>query len=175
MPTPVGHAIGGLAAALFANSAARHPGLPATIFVASAAAAVSPDLDLLVGSHRTYTHSLGAVIAVLLVSWILLRRRTYGVAAAAAIAAGYASHPLLDWLGKDTSSPPGLMVFWPFSSTFYMSGLDLFGEVSRRYWLLDEFIVGNLQAVSWEVFVLLPLALLAWIYWSGRTVKSRSG
>ena len=35
-----------------------------------------------------------------------------------------------------------------------MSGLDIFGEVSRRYWLLNEFILGNLRAVSWELVVL---------------------
>ena len=53
-----------------------------------------------------------------------------------------------------------------------MSGLDLFDEVSRRYWLLNEFILGNMRAVGWEVLMLLPVALAAWIYWSGRTVRS---
>lgn len=172
MPTPVGHAIGGLAAALLTNSATRRAGLPPVVFAAAAAAAILPDFDILAGSHRTYTHSIGAVPIVWAIAWICLLRAPHKAAAATAVAAGYASHPMLDWLGKDTSSPPGLMVLWPFSSRFYMSGLDLFDEVSRRYWLLNEFILGNMRAVGWEVLMLLPVALAAWIYWSGRTVRS---
>ncbi len=110
-------------------------------------------------------------MVVAIVSWIVLRRyATSRLAGAAAIASAYGSHLFLDWLGKDTSSPPGLTIFWPFSPTSYMSGYDLFGEVSRRYWLIDEFFIGNLKAVGWEVLVLLPAALAAWIFWSGRTL-----
>ena len=169
MPTPFGHAIGGLAAALFANSAARHPGLSPPFLLAAVAAAVAPDLDILFGSHRTYTHSVGAAATVGLVSWLFLRRRA-NAPAAAAITAAYGSHLLLDWLGKDTSRPPGLTALWPFSSTYFMSGCDLFGEVSRRYWLLDEFIFGNLKALGWEMLVLTPVLLIAWVVWSGRTI-----
>jgi membrane-bound metal-dependent hydrolase YbcI (DUF457 family) len=170
MPTPFGHAIGGLAAALFANSAARRPGLSPQLLLAAAAAAVAPDLDILLGSHRTYTHSVGAAALVGLVSWLLLRRRVNAPAAAAAVTAAYGSHLLLDWLGKDTSRPPGLTVLWPFSSTYFLSGCELFGEVSRRYWLLDEFIFGNLKALGWEMLVLTPVMLIAWVVWSGRTI-----
>lgn len=174
MPTPFGHAVGGLAAALFANSAARHPGLSPRLLLAAVAAAVSPDLDILVGSHRTYTHSVAAVVLVGFVSWVALRRRSHAAAAAAAIAAAYASHLVLDWLGKDTSSPPGLTALWPFSSAFFLSGCGLFGEVSRRYWLPGEFIFGNFKALAWEMLVLVPVMLIAWVAWSGRTVHRRS-
>ena len=174
MPTPVGHAIGGVAAALFVHAAARRPGLLTPgLLLASAAASVFPDLDLLLGSHRTYTHSFAAVAAVGIISWLILRRRIWNASAAvAAIMGAHASHLLLDWLGKDTSRPPGLMMLWPFSTAHFLSGYDVFSEVSRRYWRADEFIFGNLRALSWEMTVLLPALLVAWVVWSGRTVGS---
>jgi hypothetical protein len=79
------------------------------------------------------------------------------------MAAAYSSHLLLDWLGKDSSTPPGLMALWPLGAAFYISGLDLFGEVSRRYWNADEFIIGNMRAVAWEVLLLGPVTVAAWL------------
>lgn len=173
MPTPVAHAIGGLAAAFFTNSAARRAGLSPRLLIAAVAVAVAPDLDLLIGTHRTYTHSLGGVAIVGLAGWLLLRRRASNApAAAAAITAAHGSHLLLDWLGKDPSNPPGLMILWPFSSTFFISGYGVFDAVSRRYWLPEQFIVGNLKSLGWELVVLLPMLLVAWIFWSGKTVQS---
>ena len=175
MPTPIGHAMGGLAAAFLTNSFARRPKLTPAVVAACVAVAVSPDLDILAGHHRSYTHSIGATALVGIAGWLVLRRRVPNAAAAAsALTASYGSHLLLDWLGKDTSRPPGLTIFWPFSSEYFMSGLDLFGEVSRRYWLPNEFIVGNLAAVGWELGVLLPLLLLAWVVWSKRTLRRPS-
>ena len=81
---------------------------------------------------------------------------------------------VLDWLGKDTSPPPGLTVLWPFSRAYYQTGWDVFGEVSRRYWLPREFILGNLWAVAWEVAVLAPLLVIAWAFWSRRTLVRKS-
>jgi membrane-bound metal-dependent hydrolase YbcI (DUF457 family) len=173
MPTPVGHALGGLAAAWFAESAAGRRSWPATIplAIACAAVAMSPDLDILTGSHRTYTHSIAAVAVAGIIAWLIVRRRTRrAVAIALAIAAACASHLLLDWLGKDSSNPPGLMALWPFSSRFYISGVDLFGEVSRRYWKPEEFIVGNFQVVGRELVILIPIAAVAWFLRSRRTV-----
>jgi inner membrane protein len=176
MPTPGAHAIAGLAAAFLCNSAARRPGLSPSVLLAAAAVAVAPDLDLLLPwTHRTYTHSLGGVVLAGFGVWLILRRRIPNAAAATlAIAAGHASHLLLDWLGTDTSDPPGLMALWPFSTDFFLSGYDLFAEVSRRYWRLNDFVVWNLKALAWELVVLTPLLLVAWIIWSGRTVQRRN-
>lgn len=172
MPTPLGHAVGGVAAALLVNAGARRPGLPPRVVLTCAAIAIAPDFDLLAGSHRTYTHSIGGVVLTGVVAWLVVRRRVgTPLATAIAIAAAHASHLFLDWLGKDTSRPPGLTILWPFSPEFYMSGLDLFGEVSRRYWLFNEFILGNLAAVAWEMLVLVPVLLVAWVVWSGRTLE----
>ena len=174
MPTPIGHAMGGLAAAFLVNSFARRPQLTPGVVLACVAVAVSPDLDILVGHHRSYTHSIGATGIVGLSSWLVLRRRVPNASAvAAALTAAYGSHLLLDWLGKDTSRPPGLTIFWPFSSEYFMSGLDLFGEVSRRFWLPTEFILGNLGAVVWEAALLAPILIMTWARWSKRTLKTR--
>src|SRR5262245_48089531 len=132
MPTPVGHALGGLTAALLANSAAKRPGLPPRVFLAAALLAIAPDLDIVAGSHRTYTHSVGAIVVVGALTWLLSHRKVPApLATSAVLTAAYTSHLLLDWLGKDTSRPAGLMVLWPFSSDYFMSGCDLFAEVSR--------------------------------------------
>jgi membrane-bound metal-dependent hydrolase YbcI (DUF457 family) len=172
MPTPVGHALGGLIAAFLANAVARRPALTPGILLVCVMAAVVPDLDIVAGHHRTYTHSMGAAAVVGVVSWLALRRRVVHAAApTTAVVAAYGSHLLLDWFGKDTARPAGLTIFWPFSSGYFMSGLDLFGEVSRRYWLPNEFILGNLRAVSWELFLLLPLLIIAWSYWSRKTIS----
>ena len=173
MPSPVGHTFAGLAAAFLTNSFARAPRLPPAVVGACVAVAVAPDLDLLFGgAHRAYTHSVGAVALVAAVSWLIARASAFPAgAAAAAMAAACASHPLLDWLSRDTRPPRGLTVLWPFSSSYFISGADWFGEVSRRYWLPGEFIWGNLRAAAWETLLLLPIALAAWILWSRRTLK----
>jgi membrane-bound metal-dependent hydrolase YbcI (DUF457 family) len=139
------------------------------------AIAIAPDLDILAGHHRSYTHSIGAVVIVGLTSWLALHRRgTSAPTLSAALTSAYSSHLFLDWLGKDTARPAGLTILWPFSSAYFMSGLDLFGEVSRRYWLPNEFILGNLGAVGWEVLVLLPVLIVAWAHWSKRTLSRQS-
>src|SRR5688572_12334705 len=113
MPTPVGHAVAGLAIAWMFRGRAG-------LALASALAAVLPDVDLLFGSHRTYTHSIGAVAIVGLVSWLVIRRRSDAIGSTLAITVAYGSHLLLDWLGKDSSTPSGVMALWPFSSRYYI-------------------------------------------------------
>jgi hypothetical protein len=136
------------------------------------AAAIAPDLDILFNSHRTYSHSIGATAIVGLSSWLLLRHRTPKPGRSAlAIAAAYSTHLLLDWLGKDTSTPPGLMALWPLSSHYYLSGWNLFLEVSRRYWQPNEFITGNLRTALWELVLLGPVGGLAGFLWLRRRQK----
>ncbi len=174
MPTPVGHAIAGVAAAFLTNAIARRPRLTKRILVSAAVLAVLPDLDIVAGLHRTHSHSMAAVAAVGLAAWIVLRRRVPdALPLALALAAAFGSHPVLDLLGKDTRVPRGLMVLWPFSSKYYITGWDVFGEVSRSYWLPSEFILGNLRALAWEMVLLVPLLLFAWAVWSGKTLESR--
>jgi hypothetical protein len=90
-----------------------------------------------------------------------------------AIAGAYASHVLLDWLGSDTSPPLGIMALWPFTSGYYQSSLNLFDAISRRYWLPDEFIVGNLKAALKEIVILGPFAWLPNWYTGKRAPRAR--
>lgn len=175
MPSPVGHALGGLVAAFAVDAIARRPRLTLPLLGAAVALALSPDLDLIAGSHRTYTHSIGAVAIVAAACGVVLRVRAGTAAGTALLAAAYGSHLPLDWLSKDTRDPRGVTALWPFSDTYYHSPWAVFGETSRRYWLPDEFIFGNAKEAMLEVAVLLPLALMAWAWWSGRTVEGVRG
>ena len=78
---------------------------------------------------------------------------------AVAVAAAYATHTLLDWLGTDTSPPIGIMALWPFSHANYESSAHVFMAISRRYWL-PEFWTSNLIALGRELLILLPIVAL---------------
>jgi inner membrane protein len=180
MPSPVGHFIGGVAAGWLIAGAPRttqvrhrvtNPALwrEAIVF---GTLGVLPDLDLLYGAHRTATHSVGAAFTVGVLAAIVwwLRRGTgkvFGIGAwrfASACAAACASHALLDWLGHDTSAPFGIMALWPFSTTYYESGLHLFPAISRRYHQGWTFIEQNVRAVGLEVAILAPILLLMLVF-----------
>ena len=66
---------------------------------------------------------------------------------------------LLDWLGADSSTPRGVMALWPLATTYYVSGLDVFDNISRRYWL-PGFWRHNTVAVVRELLLLGPVAAL---------------
>jgi len=158
MPSPLGHALGAVAIGwLIAPQRGREAAVAAVTY---AAIGVAPDLDLLVGTHSTYTHSVGAVGLVFLGALAVARRPRV----AAAIAAAWASHLLLDWLGSDTSPPIGIMALWPFSREHYQSSFYLFDAISRRYWLPEQFVWGNLRAAMRELLILGPIAALShWV------------
>jgi inner membrane protein len=152
MPSPLGHALGGLGAGWLLSphrpldrSAVRQ----AAVF---AMAGMAADLDLLVGSHRGPTHGLGAAALVGLLAYGVTRRGRL----AAAIAVAYASHTLLDWLGSDTSAPVGIMALWPLSREYYESSLHVFQAISRRY-RQPDFWMFNIRAIAREVLVLGPI------------------
>lgn len=186
MPSPIGHALGALAAGWAALppiaeagagnaegrlTRVRRRGLARALLVIGVA--LLPDLDLLFGAHSQWTHSIGAVALVFLVAWLAGRGRHARLAAALALA--YATHPLLDWLGQDGTPPYGIMAGWPFTDRYFHSGADLFTGISRRYWL-PGFVPHNLAAVGREVALLGPLAISGWWWQSlrGRRAAARS-
>jgi membrane-bound metal-dependent hydrolase YbcI (DUF457 family) len=124
------------------------------------AAAIAPDLDLLFGTHSTYTHSIGAVLIVFALTMAVAGVRQWRIALG--VAAAWGSHILLDWFGTDTSPPIGIMALWPLDSGYYQSSLSIFDAISRRYWLPDQFIFGNLRAATKEVVILAPLFAVAY-------------
>ena len=185
MPSPVGHLVAGLAVAWAAEAvaspgrkrrAAGQPPAPAAapLALACAALALAPDLDILLATHRTFTHSLGAVAAAAVAGGAVAR-----ALGARALASGLtcglvvASHILLDWLGRDSNTPRGVMALWPLSTAYLYSGIDLFAEVSRRYWNPDEFIVKNTASVVREVLILGPVAAAA--FWLRRLRTAGTG
>lgn len=175
VPSPLGHLLASVTVALALapaepGSAAPSPVAPSArpaAFWPPAAAAMAlvtaagllPDLDLLVGRHSAASHSVGAaVIAGIAAAMMPSRGRLrFGVA----VGLAYLTHPLLDWLSEDTSVPLGVMALWPFSSSYWHSGLDWFGATDRRYWL-DGFLARNLRSVSRELLILGPVALGVW-------------
>jgi membrane-bound metal-dependent hydrolase YbcI (DUF457 family) len=169
MPSSVGHGLMGLSLTWFLAflRGARVPPLSRaqqrTLALVCAALAVVPDIDVLFAVHRGPTHSLGAVLLVsLTAAGVAWWRRLPVALVAASCGLAYASHLGLDWLGKDSRTPRGIMLFWPWSAAYYTSGADLFLEISRRYWLPEEVIWGNLRSIAWELILLTPIAVIAW-------------
>jgi membrane-bound metal-dependent hydrolase YbcI (DUF457 family) len=116
------------------------------------------DLDLLVGLHSRYTHSIGAVLLTLAVTlWWTRRRGRAALSVSVAVAASYGSHVLLDWLAQDTSPPLGVMALWPFDSSFFLSPVHVFLRISREYWLAAAW-TQNVVSVARELLILVPLA-----------------
>lgn len=151
--------MGGLAAGCFVSRR-----LEAPILVTFATAGTLADLDFLLPiQHRGPSHSVTAaavafVVALLVLEFVWPTRHRFRLAVA--VGAAYLSHTLLDWLGEDTWSPTGIMALWPFSHAFYVSGLDVFNAVNRRYWM-PGFWRGNAIAVLREIVLLGPIAALS--------------
>jgi inner membrane protein len=180
MPSPIGHALGGVATAWSVERLPRRKrptGAPAgistsvarispSLTLVCAALAVLPDVDLLYPSiHRTVTHSIGAAILVTIIAagvtgWVT-RRIDWRTAFICGLA--YASHIFLDWLGVDSSPPFGIQALWPFSHQWFIAGRQIFPGTERRDFLSAAAILTNLKAVAVETMILGPVvALLGW-------------
>jgi hypothetical protein len=182
VPSPLGHALGGFAAGWLigpepAGSSVGTDTAPrswwrcvvrsrrARVYVA---AGLIADLDLLVGLHSRYTHSLGAVLLALAVTlWWTRHRGAVALSMSLAVAASYGSHVLLDWLAQDTSPPLGIMALWPFDSGFFLSPVHVFLGISRKYWLAAAWRE-NTVSVARELLILGPLAWAVGRFRSGR-------
>jgi membrane-bound metal-dependent hydrolase YbcI (DUF457 family) len=163
MPSPIGHALAGLALERLHASGAPTRGRA----VLAAAAAVLPDLDLALryvdgrNHHRAASHSLGAALLVGVLVWACRRvsGRPGALAWGSLAAAAWLSHVLLDWLGRDTNPPLGLMALWPLSDGWFQSPWPIFLDIGRT---LDLHTIGsNALAAAWEVLLLAPLLWLA--------------
>ena len=164
MPSPVGHALGGLIVAELLTPSA---------LVLCALAGVLPDIDFAWGGHSRQTHSLGAAIIAGLI--VLAWKRSPRLALAVALS--WSTHVLFDWLGSDDTPPLGVMALWPVNSTFYFAHAYLFEAISRRYWL-DNFVTHNAWAVIKEVLMLGPLVAIVFAMsarWRGRRRFRRPG
>ena len=172
MPSPVGHALGGLAAGWLLQPTITSRPLQRGVTLACAALGMAADLDLLIGLHRGPTHSIGATIVVFVAAWAALAGRPNRARLAVAAAAAYGSHALLDWLGSDTSPPLGLQALWPWSTVYYQSPWQLFSAVSRRFHQPELFWVPNALALGRELGILLPVVGV--VYFVRRKTGDRS-
>ena len=159
MPSPVGHGLGGIAAGwpLLPERTRRAAALLATV-------AIVPDLDLIVGTHRVASHSLGAALIAGAAMFAVAKRDRLRWSSAVTLA--WASHVLLDWLSNDTRPPIGIMAFWPFTHRYFKAGLEIFPAVSRKYWE-SRFWRYNAHALAVEVPVMGAIAL-AVVWWCRR-------
>jgi membrane-bound metal-dependent hydrolase YbcI (DUF457 family) len=162
VPSPIAHALAGVAAGWIVDPPSRaktRAAIRRSIIFSTLG--MAPDLDLLFGAHSGPTHSLGAAVLVGFAAWLCLRTlgRESSGRMATACGLAYASHTLLDWLGTDSSPPIGIMALWPIGRGYYESHLHVFMAISRRYWL-PEFWTYNLRALLRELAILLPIAAL---------------
>jgi membrane-bound metal-dependent hydrolase YbcI (DUF457 family) len=160
MPSPVGHALGGLIVGeLLAPSA----------LILCTVAGAAPDLDFLWGGHNRQTHSLGAAIIAGAIVFAWKRNPRLAIA----VTLSCSTHVLFDWLGSDDTPPLGVMALWPLNANFYFAHAFIFEAISRRYWL-DNFITHNAWAVIKEVLMLGPVLFMA-SRWRGPRRSRRPG
>jgi len=180
MPSPLGHALGGIAASWAADllpgpRAWRTAGRNTSFFgraggaltLICAGLAASPDIDLFLSSHRTATHSVTAlviatIIAAVVTGWVT-RRGGLATRVALTCGAAFGSHLLLDWLAIDATPPFGLQLLWPFSRVWFISGVNLFVQTERRNLFSYATIRTNLVAMAWETAILLPVLVVLWL------------
>jgi inner membrane protein len=162
MPSPIGHALAGAAVVWGADLIDGRRSSPRLV-ATCAVLATLPDLDLLaLRFHRTATHSVAAVLLVLIIAAALTGKVTRW-RVAVMCAAAYASHLLLDWLGADFSSPAGIQLLWPFSDRFFMSGWDVFDQTERRHLFSKAAMSQNIRAIAREIALLVPVAAGLWL------------
>jgi len=175
MPSPIGHALGGVAVAWTADLVDGHRSSPRLV-ATCAGLAMLPDADLLLpGLHRTATHSIFAAVVVFIIAAVVtgqvtgrkgVRHRngsTRGWRAAFLCSVAYASHLLLDWLGADNVPPRGIQLLWPFSDRWLISDWDIFRQTARQQFLTAPIIWQNTIAVAQEIAILLPIVLVLWL------------
>ena len=180
MPSPIGHALAGVAIAWIAPKhhaeiVSRTSGAPGTSSLAliCASLAVLPDIDLLfLPTHRTATHSLFTALAVFIVAAAVTGQVKGRVSwsFAGMCAAAYASHAVCDWMGKDASVPYGLQILWPASDRWFISPWPIFPGTERRQIFSGRSVLINLRAVVAEILIFGPLVTMLWIR---RTRRSR--
>ena len=154
MPSPIGHALGGLITGLLLLPKITNQ----TYLTVAVGAACAPDIDFLWGRHNKETHSVVVAAVVGLAVWAATRRPRLALICALA----WASHVLFDWLGSDDSPPLGVMALWPFTSRFYFADAYVFEAISRRY-AEPGFWAQNMWALTKEILLLGPI--VAVLYW----------
>lgn len=171
MPSPVAHFLAGLTVHV-AIASARDLGWRRRTVI-TVAAAIAPDLDLLLkplglATHQGASHSVGAALlaggAVAALSALLRWPRPTVLGLAALL--GWSSHIMLDLLNLDTHPPIGLMALWPFTQGYYKVPWPIFMDIGRT---LDwKTVRHDALALAWEAALLCPLLVVIWRARTGR-------
>jgi inner membrane protein len=181
MPSPIGHALAGVAVAWVVESTRSQRTPPTTVSlltVACATLAVLPDIDLLyMPLHRMATHSVTATLFITIVAAAVTGWVTGRVSWRVALACGaaYSTHLLLDWVGDDASAPYGIQPFWPFSAEWFISPWTLFAGTERRDPLSSRALLINLRALVLEIAILGPVVVALWFRRKRRNLGPTSG
>jgi membrane-bound metal-dependent hydrolase YbcI (DUF457 family) len=178
MPSPIGHALGGVAVAWTADLVDGRRSSPRFAAICAGVATL-PDADLLLrGLHRTGSHSLTAAVVVFIITAVVTGQVTAPVPdrarpretrwrpqwrAALVCGAAYGSHLLLDWLGVDNVPPRGIQLLWPFSERWFISDWDIFQQTARQHFLTAPIIRLNALAVAQELAILVPVVVVLWL------------
>jgi hypothetical protein len=174
MPSPIAHSLMGC-------FIARQHGLsyfdkPWKLAVFCVVLANLPDVDYFFGLmhglpnlyHRHVTHSIGfsLLVGTLCGLFFLWRGHRFLPMFFLSSAACF-SHVILDFFGLDTSTPHGVIAFWPFSDAYFMSPVSVFSNLKKGETVTDLlksiFILHNILALAREIVVFtLLLALQNW-------------
>ncbi|MCB2190736.1 MAG: metal-dependent hydrolase [Deltaproteobacteria bacterium] len=182
MPTPLGHALAGMAAGTAASGGRTILG-PVKDLAFFVGFGVLADIDFIPGLifgqgaawHRGISHSITAAAVAGLLAWLWARRKPGGGWLALGALAAYASHILLDFLNVDTRPPFGIPLLWPFSGEYMLAHHAIFPDV-KRHALTWAIVKHDLVTMAWETLLLGPpaLAALLWRRAKQRRSKGRS-
>jgi inner membrane protein len=169
MCTPAGHTLMGIAVgrSLPKTSGKKFWLSLAGIFVF----ANLPDVDFLLGIpagnpnryHHGWTHSLGFVLIVMLLSSLLSLGLKKRLDWAWILFSGLIvlSHLLLDYFTIDRRAPYGIQLFWPISKQYMISPIVLFQDVQKSStnmtFIPSLFSIHNGVTVLTEVLILGPM------------------
>ena len=168
MCSPVGHSLAGYALyqAYGGKGKLTRDWWKIVLFIFAANA---PDIDFLAGIfvgnanrfHHGISHSLGFSLLFALCMYVIPRFRTKrDFAIFFSLCFG---HVVIDFLSADSSTPLGVMLFWPFRQKYFISSFSLFSDIHHLV-LSDLFDLHNIGAVAWEtVFFLSIIALLTFV------------
>ena len=161
MPSPIGHALAGVATAWTIT-----PRADRRLLLAAATLAALPDIDLVHPAwHRAVTHSIGCVLLVTIITAAVTGWVTRRIAWRVTLVCGaaYASHLLLDWLAADYFPPYGIRALWPFDDGWYISGVEVFRQTARLHLFTLPVLVQNARAIAQEIAILGPIVYLLWL------------
>lgn len=186
MSSPVGHSLAGYLCYCFGVKSVFVRSDP-LLCAATVVMANFPDLDFLPGFlvgqpnlyHHGISHSVGFALMISFACALLfwkLAKYSFGKSFFLFFLI-YCSHLFLDYLAADSRPPAGIPVFWPFSSTYFISPVPILPSVHHSHLtnatiiqvIIDIFSQHNLYVIFLECSIMLPLITLLGIYLRKKT------